>query len=283
MTMEMDTIVCSDALDLLRSLDAGSVDAVITDPPYGIGLDEWDKPIDIPAFLTEAYRVLKTDGWLAFTTQAPIDLDWRLALRDTKFRYRHHVAWVKNQAVTTALALNKRHEELFIYSKGKPDYHKTKDEYFAVRREEYTMRLLKLDAMERIVSDLRSKLKGNATTDTNGRIRHSAHKHLGARGDRSAEYVGYTDVWVFAPENVENKTSGDHQHASKKPLKMFVRLVELLTPSGAIIVDPFAGTGTTARACQLTGRHFIAGDLRADFVDIAKRRLALPFTTPMFD
>ena len=49
-----NAVYCMDALELLRALPDASVDAVITDPPYGQQLAKWDKPVDCAAFLGEA-------------------------------------------------------------------------------------------------------------------------------------------------------------------------------------------------------------------------------------
>lgn len=48
-----------DAMNLLASLDAASVDAIITDPPYGTTNAAWDKMPDWPAFFRACWRVLK--------------------------------------------------------------------------------------------------------------------------------------------------------------------------------------------------------------------------------
>ena len=43
----MITLHLGDCLSYMKSMDAGSVDAVITDPPYGVTANQWDKEIDI--------------------------------------------------------------------------------------------------------------------------------------------------------------------------------------------------------------------------------------------
>lgn len=49
-----------------------------------------------------------------------------------------------------------------------------------------------------------------------------------------------------------------------------------------VIVDPFMGSGTTAAAARNLGRHYIGGDLSPEYVAIAQRRLAQPYTISMF-
>ena len=58
-----------DCLEVMKSMPDKSVDAIITDPPYGIGLDEWDKEINISEFMREAKRITK--NFLSYFGQMP--------------------------------------------------------------------------------------------------------------------------------------------------------------------------------------------------------------------
>ena len=248
-----DTVHQLDYRLLLNALHAESVDAIITDPPYGMRLDTWDLPIDIPAFLSASYRVLKPNSFLAFTIQMPYMTDWLLALRDTKFRYKDHVVWVKRTHTNAATELCRSHESLLIYTKGQARYFETKGRWEDVKLPGFAFALLTIDAIDRYVKDLRLKLKSKSSIRRSGSNHHKVYEFMGYQeGDRSPEFANFTSVWSFLPENLakrgNNITSG---HASVKPLKMFERLVELLTP--------------------------------ADYCDVARRRLAQPFTPNMFD
>ncbi|MGH9051888.1 MAG: DNA-methyltransferase, partial [Acidimicrobiia bacterium] len=57
------------------------------------------------------------------------------------------------------------------------------------------------------------------------------------------------------------------------PVELPRRLIKLYTYPGDLIVDPFAGSGTTAVAARLTGRRFLAVDIDPDYVELARRRL----------
>jgi len=60
-----------------------------------------------------------------------------------------------------------------------------------------------------------------------------------------------------------------------KPLKLIIQLVQLLTPCGGTVLDPFCGSGTTALACKLTNRNCICFEINKDIYEIAKRRLQM--------
>jgi DNA modification methylase len=60
-------------------------------------------------------------------------------------------------------------------------------------------------------------------------------------------------------------------------------LCRLITPPGGIVLDMFAGSGTTGLAAREEGFRFILCDLSPEYVAIARARLAQPYTLPMFD
>jgi site-specific DNA-methyltransferase (adenine-specific) len=69
-------------------------------------------------------------------------------------------------------------------------------------------------------------------------------------------------------------------HCTPKPLKLMEKLVKLFVPSdsGSVVLDPFAGTGTTLLAAQNLGRTYLGIDINPQYVEIAQRRLSLSDT-----
>ncbi len=62
-------------------------------------------------------------------------------------------------------------------------------------------------------------------------------------------------------------------HPTQKPLKLIIKLIELTTHPGDIVVDPFMGSGTTAVACRLTNRHYIGFEIDKKYCKIAQKRV----------
>ena len=71
-------------------------------------------------------------------------------------------------------------------------------------------------------------------------------------------------------------------HPTQKPVALFEYLIRTYTQPGELVLDPCVGSGTTALAARNSGRHFICGDSNAEYVAIARARLAEPYTPPMF-
>lgn len=66
---------------------------------------------------------------------------------------------------------------------------------------------------------------------------------------------------------------GAHDHETQKPLPLMLELVELFTDPGELILDPFAGSGTTGVACLRLGRRFIGIEREPKYAAIARERL----------
>jgi site-specific DNA-methyltransferase (adenine-specific) len=71
----------------------------------------------------------------------------------------------------------------------------------------------------------------------------------------------------------EHKSAANH-HPTVKPIALMRWLCRLVTPPGALVLDPFTGSGTTGCAAVLEGFRFIGAELEAAYVDIARRRIA---------
>jgi site-specific DNA-methyltransferase (adenine-specific) len=64
-------------------------------------------------------------------------------------------------------------------------------------------------------------------------------------------------------------------HPTQKPLGLMLWVIENYTKPGDLILDPYAGSGTTGLACQMLGRRFIGIEREAEYVEIINRRLGM--------
>lgn len=76
------------------------------------------------------------------------------------------------------------------------------------------------------------------------------------------------DVWEFAPESAKRVN-----HPAPYPVELPLRLINLYTYAGDLVLDPFMGVGSTAIAAQRSGRHYIGFDTDADYIARAQARL----------
>lgn len=68
----------------------------------------------------------------------------------------------------------------------------------------------------------------------------------------------------------------DSLHPTVKPLALMRHLVRLVTPPDGLVLDPFAGTGTTGEAAIIEGREAVLVEREAGYADLIERRLGKP-------
>lgn len=107
-------------------------------------------------------------------------------------------------------------------------------------------------------------------------VRHLRYQHEGAyllaKGCPRAPQSPIGDVldWTY---------SGNRHHATEKPLPVLLPLIESFSAPGSLVLDPFAGSGSTCVAASAVGRRFIGFELDPEVFRIAARRLGVEGST----
>jgi site-specific DNA-methyltransferase (adenine-specific) len=74
----------------------------------------------------------------------------------------------------------------------------------------------------------------------------------------------------------ERHYAGRNAHPTVKPVDLMRWLCRLVTPPGGLILDPFCGSGSTGVAALAEGFHFLGCELNAEYVALARKRIAGP-------
>lgn len=93
----------------------------------------------------------------------------------------------------------------------------------------------------------------------------------------ASEYRPYTDVWEFKTVNTY-----EGKHPCEKPLALMEHIILTSSRPGDVVLDCFAGSGTTGDAASRNGRKYILSDADPHWTRYAEKRLTLPYTVPMF-
>lgn len=98
-------------------------------------------------------------------------------------------------------------------------------------------------------------------------------KHIFQYADMKDENGGkqMQSLWKIKPPVTWEKRYG--KHPTQKPEALLSRIVRASSVPGAIVLDPFCGSGTTGVVCARLGRGFIGIDQEADYLDLAARRI----------
>lgn len=84
-----------------------------------------------------------------------------------------------------------------------------------------------------------------------------------------------SSVWEIPP-------TGSQKHGAAYPPDLIEPCVLAGCPVGGLVLDPFVGSGTTAVVAQRLGRHYIGCDVSLEYVEMARRALAVPFNLELF-
>jgi adenine-specific DNA-methyltransferase len=78
---------------------------------------------------------------------------------------------------------------------------------------------------------------------------------------------------VLLPSVLEWRYTTNALHPTQKPVGALIPLIMAFSQVGDVVLDPFAGSGSTAVAAEMLGRHYIAIELSSKYADIAEKRL----------
>ncbi len=93
------------------------------------------------------------------------------------------------------------------------------------------------------------------------------------RDEGVAGVAGVAGVGALRDGGRESQPRMNH-HPTVKPTELMRYLCRLVTPSGGVVLDPFTGSGSTGKAAALEGFRFIGIEREAEYVEIARARIA---------
>jgi hypothetical protein len=287
-----------DCLEVLRGMEPGSVDAVVTDPPYGVRDEEWDRMggCEFARFsmtwLAEARRVAKelVSFCSAYGPFRPLcEMLWpRVRVMFWDKPWGSHYAGAREQGLWCA------HETILHgYTPERREYVSPKGrrvgELIAAARQRTGLSRGGVDiALRGRKTGLCYRWEEGACLPTPEQAE-KLSALLGLDGEFStalSEACAQRDVTIGraregASEHAARgrdvfsyRTKTDGLHPCQKPLPLMCELVERLTALGATVLDPFMGSGTTGVACIQTGRRFVGIEKDSGYHEIAVRRIA---------
>jgi adenine-specific DNA-methyltransferase len=243
---------CQDNLLFMRPMKAGSMQLVVTSPPYNIG-KSYEKRRSLDAYvnqqaqvISECVRLLSHRGSLCWQVGNhvqdgeifPLDMVLYQVFRDHGLHLRNRIVWHFEHGLHCSNRLSGRYETILWFTKS--------DEY-----------VFNLDSI-RVPSKYPGKkyFKGPKTGQLSG---NPLGKNPG-------------DVWIFP--NVKNNHVEKTIHPCQFPVELVERLVLSLTNPGDAVLDPYMGVGTVVVAAVQHDRIGYGCDVVQEYVDVAWDRIA---------
>jgi len=230
-----------DMRDHLSAIPDASVDAIITDPPYGETSLPWDKRV--PGWQTMLLRVLKPTG--SMWVFGSLRLFMETATEFAGWRMSHDVVWEKHNGTGLFNDRFRRVHEIAAH------FYPAGAKWDSV----YKAPQFTNDERARVV-----RKKGRPA------------QWIGATGETvyRSEDGGPRLMRSVLPVRSEH---GRAEHPTQKPLALLEPMLAYCCPPGGLVLDPFGGSGSTGIAAKQAGRRAILIELNPEYAEIARKRI----------
>lgn len=275
-------ILPGDVIEQSQTLDDDSIDVVITDPPYNIGMDEWDKWKSnteyghwCSCWGKEMLRVLKPGGTI-FSFGAARTYHWlACALEQSGFTTIDMIEWVYWGTMPRKQRLKSCHEPIYVGSKGKFDGFNIDDIRISLDKK---LKNITCPNIPEGKHPGRSGYDGSKKVKKYNKSLDSKPYQMSEDGRHPFNIITPTMVDVVYPINVLDvkKPRGAESlsgHPTQKPVSLMSWLIRSVTSPGDTVLDCFGGTGTTGEAALLLDRNVVLIERDPVYLDIIKQRL----------
>jgi site-specific DNA-methyltransferase (adenine-specific) len=237
----MLSLLQGDCLEEMKEIPDGSIDLVLTDPPYGTTACKWDTVIPFEPMWEQLKRVTKKNGAIVLFGSQPFTS--ALVMSNVKM-FKYEWVWDKKMPVGFLNAKKlplRKHENILV---------------FGERSIVYTPQMRK--------GKLRNKTPKRKADNYEGR----AYQKVVHRGDNFND--NYYPVSIIEESNANQK---EKLHPTQKPVALMEYLIKTYTNEGETVLDFTMGSGTTGVACKNLNRNFIGIELDKDYYEIACKRI----------
>lgn len=282
--LENATLKHQDCMEFLKSLPNESVDMVAADPPYcSVIKDKWDNQWNTEQeyldwcreWTEECFRVLKPSKcfYVWGTTKFDTFLRYKLDVLNNiaGAHYQSWIIWHYDWGGRTKSNFARKHEDLLMYSKGK-DFDFYADNILVPRAVKSNMQITrKMNLIRKHFStglitekDRSSWEKYKFNTKTEEELE-SLMSELQAKDIKFKKGKIPTDVWMKNNHTTSKEYAG--WHPTQKPLEIMDRIIKANTQPGDVVLDPFAGSGSTMISALRTGRKFLGCEFDKTYVE----------------
>ena len=230
-----------DCLERMKEIPSGSVDLILTDPPYGTTACKWDSVIPFEPMWAELKRIIKPNCAIVMTSSQP----FTTALISSNIKdYHHSWVWYKRFAANFPQAKRQPlrvHEDVIVFGKT-PKY------YPAMTKRDVTIK------------------KGKNA---------GAEMYGGVSGLGREDYKGkvYDEKYPETIVEFNIRADGRKLHPTQKPVALMEYLIKTYTNENETVLDFTMGSGTTGLACMNTKRNFIGIERDDKYFDISVKRI----------
>lgn len=238
----MIKLMQGDCLEMMKAIESGSVDMILTDPPYGTTACKWDSIIPLEPMWEQLKRIIKPNGAIVMTASQPFTT---VLISSNLDNYCYSWVWNKRKAGNIFLAKvqpMKIHEDVCVFSlSGKMPFFEP-------------------------IKTLRDKVKKSKNYGTG--------QAMGGSNIVEEKTYTYTHKNPISIIDISNASQKGKAHPTQKPVALMEYLINTYTNEGETVLDFTMGSGTTGVACKNLGRKFIGIELDEEYFRIAQDRIS---------
>ena len=229
-------LINGDCLEVMKDIPDGSIDMILTDPPYGTTACKWDSIIPLEPMWEQLKRIIKPNGAIVMTASQPFTSKL-ISSNYNMFKY----CWVWDKGQGTGFLNAKKqplrsHEDVIVFYSKQCAY----NPQMRLGHKPYKCK------------------QGKTKSENYG-------KQTGAITESSGERY---------PLNIiKFKRDKEKLHSTQKPVALMEYLIKTYTNEGETVLDFTMGSGTTGVACQNTNRNFIGIEKDENYFKIAQDRI----------
>lgn len=250
--MEINKVYQGDTFELINEIDAGSIDLIVCDGPYGVTNNDWDRISNIQEYNLKLLRLfsrkLKEGGALyLFGKPDCLDfIDYRKYLT-----LNSKIIWYQPSRLAQGRYTYTNNYDIIAYfTKGKAKTYNLDD----IR-------------IPQLVELAHRKRCENVPSVTNGKF---GKTKFNENGKNPGDVWGDIKQLTYKSKEL---VSREVLNTIQKPKRLIERIVKASSNKGDLVLDPFIGVGTTAKVCQKLKRNFIGFEMNPDFVSICNDSL----------
>jgi site-specific DNA-methyltransferase (adenine-specific) len=249
----MVQLLRGDCLELMKQIPDKSIDAVITDPPYGSTCCAWDSVVPLAPMWEQLKRIIKPNGAIVLFGSQPFTS--ALIMSNPKM-FKYEWVWEKSKGCNFTHAKNmpiKFTESLIVFSKAPIGHNMQLGE----KRMRYNPQgIIKVD----------KKWSRPRKYENGHGLKRDSHKL-----ERIIEFENYPTN-ILRVGNSDNRERG--LHPTQKPVALMEYLIKTYTNEGETVLDFTAGSGTLGVAAINTNRNAILIERDAEYFKIIEKRIS---------
>ncbi len=260
--LPINKIYNMDNIEGMKLLDDNSIDLTVTSPPYDNLRTYKGFSWDFEGIAKELYRVTKEGGVVVWVvgdatikgSETGTSFKQALYAKEIGFNLHDTMIWLKPNPVPTDPKCQRYYnafEYMFILSKGKP-----KTCNYIMEKSKCAGKSFGAAPMKRPNGDNR---------DDRTEILKNAKVH---------DYKIKSNIWDYAIGSGVSKDKIAFQHPAIFPEQLAQDHIISWSNEGDLVLDPFMGSGTTAKMAKLNNRNYIGFEISKDYCDIANKRIS---------